>query len=140
MMNDARYLRGETILAALAAPAQGGGRHGEGQAAHASRHKLTRHLLLAREGRRRPRRTNGISDVLALVGPPAAVGLQRGPVGVRVRGRRRVMKRDRPDVMYLSTTDYVQHKHAPGTPEANAFYAMMTATWASSTRSAPRSR
>jgi phosphonoacetate hydrolase len=27
--------------------------------------------------------------------------------------------------MYLSTTDYVQHKHAPGTPEANAFYAMM---------------
>jgi phosphonoacetate hydrolase len=28
-------------------------------------------------------------------------------------------------VMYLSTTDYIQHKHAPGTPVANAFYAMM---------------
>ena len=27
--------------------------------------------------------------------------------------------------MYLSTTDYVQHKHAPGTAGANAFYAMM---------------
>ena len=27
--------------------------------------------------------------------------------------------------MYLSTTDYVQHKHAPGTTEANAFYAMI---------------
>jgi phosphonoacetate hydrolase len=27
--------------------------------------------------------------------------------------------------MYLSTTDYVQHKHAPGTPGANAFYSMM---------------
>ena len=27
--------------------------------------------------------------------------------------------------MYLSTTDYVQHKHAPGTPEADAFYRMM---------------
>ena len=27
--------------------------------------------------------------------------------------------------MYLSTTDYVQHKAAPGTPPANAFYAMM---------------
>jgi phosphonoacetate hydrolase len=27
--------------------------------------------------------------------------------------------------MYLSTTDYVQHKHAPGTQGANAFYAMM---------------
>ena len=28
----------------------------------------------------------------------------------------------RPDVMYLSTTDYVQHKHAPGTDGADAFY------------------
>jgi phosphonoacetate hydrolase len=35
------------------------------------------------------------------------------------------MERDRPDIMYLSTTDYVQHKAAPGTPAANAFYAMM---------------
>ncbi|MFQ5566862.1 MAG: phosphonoacetate hydrolase [Paracoccaceae bacterium] len=30
----------------------------------------------------------------------------------------------RPDLMYLTTTDYVQHKYAPGTAEANAFYAM----------------
>jgi phosphonoacetate hydrolase len=27
-------------------------------------------------------------------------------------------------VLYLSTTDYVQHKHAPGDPDANRFYAM----------------
>jgi phosphonoacetate hydrolase len=27
--------------------------------------------------------------------------------------------------MYLSTTDYIQHKHAPGSAAANAFYAMM---------------
>jgi phosphonoacetate hydrolase len=27
--------------------------------------------------------------------------------------------------MYLSTTDYIQHKHAPGTPAANGFYRMM---------------
>jgi len=37
----------------------------------------------------------------------------------------KLMQRQRPDVMYLSTTDYVQHKHAPGSSEANAFYAMM---------------
>ncbi len=30
----------------------------------------------------------------------------------------------RPDVMYLTTTDYVQHKYAPGDKEANDFYAM----------------
>ena len=37
----------------------------------------------------------------------------------------KLMERDRPDLMYLSTTDYVQHKAAPGTPAANAFYSMM---------------
>ena len=29
-----------------------------------------------------------------------------------------------PDVMYLTTTDYVQHKYAPHQPQAQAFYAM----------------
>ena len=36
----------------------------------------------------------------------------------------KLLKEFRPDVMYLTTTDYVQHKYAPGVPEANAFYAM----------------
>jgi phosphonoacetate hydrolase len=31
----------------------------------------------------------------------------------------------KPDLMYLSTTDYVQHKYAPGSEGANRFYAMM---------------
>ena len=30
----------------------------------------------------------------------------------------------KPDVMYLTTTDYVQHKYAPDEPEAQAFYEM----------------
>lgn len=37
----------------------------------------------------------------------------------------KLMESMRPDLMYLSTTDYIQHKHAPGTPVANEFYAMM---------------
>jgi phosphonoacetate hydrolase len=36
-----------------------------------------------------------------------------------------ILKKERPDVMYLSTTDYVQHKAAPGSNIANSFYAMM---------------
>ncbi|KAG1700656.1 Phosphonoacetate hydrolase [Nymphon striatum] len=28
----------------------------------------------------------------------------------------------KPDVMYLTTTDFIQHKHAPGEPVANSFY------------------
>jgi len=37
----------------------------------------------------------------------------------------RLMETRRPDVMYLSTTDYVQHKYAPGSAAANDFYRMM---------------
>ncbi len=36
----------------------------------------------------------------------------------------RLLKDFKPDLMYLTTTDYVQHKYAPGVPEANAFYEM----------------
>ena len=42
----------------------------------------------------------------------------------------KLMERVRPDIMYLSTTDYIQHKHAPGSDGANAFYAMMDKYWA----------
>lgn len=35
-----------------------------------------------------------------------------------------LLKEFRPDIMYLTTTDYVQHKYAPGDRQANAFYEM----------------
>ncbi len=35
----------------------------------------------------------------------------------------KLLKEFKPDIMYLTTTDYIQHKHAPGDPVANAFYA-----------------
>jgi phosphonoacetate hydrolase len=34
----------------------------------------------------------------------------------------RLLATERPDLMYLSTSDYVQHKHAPGEPEADAYH------------------
>jgi phosphonoacetate hydrolase len=37
----------------------------------------------------------------------------------------KLLKSMKPDLMYLSTTDYVQHKYAPGSDGANRFYAMM---------------
>jgi hypothetical protein len=37
----------------------------------------------------------------------------------------KLLETRRPDLMYLSTTDYVQHKCAPGSEGANRFYAMM---------------
>jgi phosphonoacetate hydrolase len=36
----------------------------------------------------------------------------------------KLMKEFKPDIMYLSTTDYIQHKYEPGHEVANTFYAM----------------
>ncbi|UVC09480.1 phosphonoacetate hydrolase [Rhizobium sp. TH2] len=36
----------------------------------------------------------------------------------------KLLREFRPDVMYLTTTDYVQHKYAPGVKQANDFYEM----------------
>tara|TARA_B100000700_G_scaffold109743_1_gene123687 strand:- start:74 stop:1318 length:1245 start_codon:yes stop_codon:yes gene_type:complete len=36
----------------------------------------------------------------------------------------KLMEEFKPDIMYLSTTDYIQHKYAPGHEIANKFYAM----------------
>jgi phosphonoacetate hydrolase len=68
---------------------------------------------------------NGIVDVLDWVGLPspdvysAALSEFVFAAGVRLAQTRQV------DLMYLSTTDYVQHKCEPGSAGANAFYAMM---------------
>ena len=35
-----------------------------------------------------------------------------GIVGIRFAAGVELMRRDRPDILYLSTTDYIQHKHA----------------------------
>jgi len=35
----------------------------------------------------------------------------------------KLLREFKPDIMYLTTTDYIQHKHAPGDAVANSFYA-----------------
>ena len=68
---------------------------------------------------------NGIDNAQAMVGReiPSVYSAELSEfifdAGVKL------MESMRPDLMYLSTTDYIQHKHAPGTPVANQFYAMM---------------
>jgi phosphonoacetate hydrolase len=68
---------------------------------------------------------NGITGVLALVGRPLPSVYSADLSEFVFAAGVALMRTRRPDVMYLSTTDYIQHKHAPGTPGANAFYAMM---------------
>jgi phosphonoacetate hydrolase len=117
MMNDPKYLRAGTILAAFADA-------GAKVAVVTAKDKL-RKLL--------GHKLNGIcfsaekadAPIVALVGMtvPSVYSAELSEfvfaAGVKL------MQRDRPDLMYLSTTDYVQHKAAPGAPAANVFCAMM---------------
>ena len=126
MMNDPKWLRAPTILAALADA-------GQRCAVVTAKDKLRRLLGHGMQGicfssekaDAVTEAENGIAGVLELVGQPlpdvysAALSEFVFAAGVRL------MQTRRPDVTYLSTTDYIQHKHAPGTPGANAFYAMM---------------
>jgi len=68
---------------------------------------------------------NGIDNVIDLVNMPVPEVYSTELSEFVFAAGVEIMKRDRPDLMYLSTTDYLQHKVAPGTAEANAFYAMM---------------
>ena len=70
---------------------------------------------------------NGIEDVLDFVGRPlpdmysADLSLFVLDAGLRLLEERR------PDLLYLSLTDYIQHAHAPGDREAHRFYAELDA-------------
>jgi len=102
MMNDASFLRAETIPAAFS-------RAGATVAVMTAKDKL-RHLLGA-----------GLSGVCLSAeqeGQPVYSALLSEHV---LRRGVELMKATAPDLMYLSTSDYVQHTHAPGSPEANRF-------------------
>lgn len=73
---------------------------------------------------------NGIEDVLGLTGLPVPSVYSADLSEFVFAAGVRLMERERPDLMYLSTTDYIQHKFAPGSDGANAFYTMMDGYWA----------
>ncbi len=70
---------------------------------------------------------NGIEDVLAFVDQPlpdmysAELSLFVLDAGIKLLETRR------PDILYLSLTDFIQHAFAPGHPEADKFYKNMDA-------------
>lgn len=66
--------------------------------------------------------SNGIENVLKLVGRPLPDMYSMDLSLFVLEAGVKLFEEERPDLMYLSLTDYIQHKHAPGDPVANAFY------------------
>lgn len=131
MMNDPKFLRAPTILRAF---------HDAGAKVAMVTAKDKLRLLLSNgldysSGRaiafsseradKATKTDNGIDNVLSFVGKPVpdvySADLSEFVFAAGVK----LMESFRPDLMYLSTTDYIQHKAGPGTKIANDFYAMI---------------
>ncbi len=126
MMNEPKYLRCDTILAAFA-------KIGATVAVVTAKDKLRRLLGHGMPGicfsAEKANETNvaehGLADVIELVGLPLPSVYSADLSEFVFAAGVRLMETVRPDILYLSTTDYVQHKHAPGTSAANDFYRMI---------------
>ncbi len=126
MMNDPKYLLAPTIMAKASAM-------GLKCAVVTAKDKLRTMLghemkgicFSSEKADKATKEANGIDNLLEFVGLPLpsvySADLSQFVFAAGVK----ILQKHRPDLMYLSTTDYIQHKEAPGTKIANEFYAMM---------------
>jgi phosphonoacetate hydrolase len=126
MMNDPKFLRAPTILAAFSEA-------GAKVAVVTAKDKLR--LLLgkglkgicfsAEKADQATEAEHGITHLLEFVGKPLPSVYSADLSEFVFAAGAKLLRSRRPDVMYLSTTDYIQHKYAPGDEVANDFYRMM---------------
>jgi phosphonoacetate hydrolase len=131
MMNDPKFMRAPTILAAF---------HDAGCKVAMVTAKDKLRLLLSNgldyaSGRaiafsseradKATKAENGIDNVTEFVGMGVPEVYSAGLSEFVFAAGVKLVETFRPDLMYLSTTDYIQHKAAPGSRIANDFYAMI---------------
>ncbi|MEV0600073.1 phosphonoacetate hydrolase [Streptomyces sp. NPDC050315] len=128
MMNDPELLRAPTLFAEFS-------QAGAKVAVITAKDKLRRLLgkglaadgicFSAEKADQVTQQDNGIEKVLERVGMPLPSVYSAELSELVMAAGVDVLERDRPELTYLSLTDYIQHKHAPGSPVANDFYAML---------------
>ena len=131
MMNDPQFLRSPTILAGM----YDAGFKVAAVTAKDKLRSLLSHGLDYADGRaiafssekadQASKKHNGIDDVLNFVGLPLPEVYSADLSEFVFAAGVKLVQHHRPDLMYLSTTDYIQHKVGPGTKIANDFYAMI---------------
>jgi phosphonoacetate hydrolase len=125
MMNSPSYLEADTILAAFA---QAGARVAVVTAKDKLRellgHKLRGVCFSAEKASSATFSENGIADVLEFVSRPQPEVYSAELSEFVLLAGVRLLEKYGPDILYLSTSDYVQHKFAPGTAQANALFAL----------------
>jgi phosphonoacetate hydrolase len=124
MMDQPQFLRADSILARFS-------EQGAKVVAITAKDKLAKMLAYklqhgisfsAEKADKCTKKDNGIENCPAYVGKPlpdeysADLSLFVLEAGIRI------LEREKPDLMYLSLSDYIQHKYAPGSREATEFY------------------
>jgi phosphonoacetate hydrolase len=132
LMNDPKFLRVPTIFAEFE-------RAGARVAVVTAKDKLRRLLgaglergicFSAELADRATLAENRITGLIDLVGQPQPSVYSAELSEFVLAAGVRILENEQPDLMYLSLTDYIQHKHAPGSPVATAFYEMMDSYFA----------
>lgn len=123
MMNEPHFLRADSILAALS-------QQGARVAVITAKDKLRRLLghglhqgicFSAEKAHETTHAEHGIDQVNAFVGWDTPEVYSSQLSAFVMEAGLRLFQQWAPDLLYLSLTDYIQHKHAPGTPEADRF-------------------
>src|SRR5208283_2829034 len=124
MMNEPEFLRADSILAEFS-------KHGAKVVAITAKDKLTKLLrhkikdgitFSSEKADKCTIKENGIENCLEYVGK-SLPDVYSGDLSLFVlEAGIKILEREKPDITYLSLTDYIQHKYAPGTREANEFY------------------
>ena len=126
MMNDPKYLRAGTVLAALSdAGAKVAVVTAKDKLRKLLGHKMKGICFSSEKAAEATVAENGIDKVVEFVGMPVPSVYSAELSEFVFAAGVKLLETRRPDLMYLSTTDCIQHKFAPGTDGANKFYAMM---------------
>ena len=136
MMNDPSFLRAPTIFSAFE-------REGARIAVITAKDKLRKLLghglsfgkgssicFSAEKANEISLQDNGYEDILEITGLDLPSVYSADLSEFVFAAGVKLMELEKPDLMYLSTTDYIQHKFAPGSDGANKFYEMMDSYWA----------
>src|SRR5262245_44647079 len=131
MMNDPRFLRCGSLLAALS-------NAGKRVAIVTAKDKLRRLLghgvrgavcFSSEKAHETTMAEHGIDNAAKWVGWDTPEVYSSTLSEFVMEAGVKLLETQRPDVMYLSLTDYIQHKHAPGDGVADTFYRALDKYW-----------
>ena len=123
MMDQPEFLRADSILATFS-------EQGAKVVALTAKDKLAKMLAYklrgisfsAEKADKCTKAVNGIDNCPAYVGKPVPSEYSADLSLFVLEAGIRLLEREKPDLMYLSLSDYIQHKHAPGSKEATEYY------------------